>query len=222
MVPLIDNQWSGGASDVTGPDYRGLVKRIAIAGGIGAGKTAVSDRLATLGYEVIDADAVAHEVTVRGGPVWQAMRDAFGDGVLGPDGSLDRAFVAEIVFHDATALRRLNRITHGPIGVEIARRLDGAAGAVCFVALPLFRPEHRVVFSLDEAWAVLASPEVSLRRLREQRGFTEVDARARLASQMSNEERTALVDRTIWNEGSLDELHASVDRALVESGVAHG
>ena len=220
-MPLLDNQLTG-ASGVTGPDYRGLVKRIAIAGGIGAGKTAVSDRLASLGYEVIDADAVAHEVTVRGAPSWQAIRDAFGDGVLGPDGSLDRALVAEIVFHDVTALRRLNRITHGPIGLEIARRLDASAGTVCFVALALFRPEHRVVFSLDEAWAVLASPEVSLRRLREQRGFTEVDARARLASQMSNEERMAIVDRTIWNEGTLDELYASVDRALLECGVASG
>ena len=198
------------------------MKRIAIAGGIGAGKTAVSDRLVLLGYGVVDSDAVAHEVTERGRPAWRAMRDAFGDGVLASDGSLDRAFVAEIVFNDATALRRLNRITHGPIGVEITRRLEVAEGAACFVALALFRPEHRAAFSLDEAWAVLARPEVALGRLCAQRGFTEVDARARLASQMSNEERASIVDRVIWNEGSLDELYASVDRALVESGVANG
>jgi dephospho-CoA kinase len=208
--------------EVTGLDYRGRMKRIALAGGIGAGKTAAADRLVALGYRVIDADVVAHQVTANGTPAWRALRDAFGDAVLAPDGSLDRAFVAEIVFHDTTALRRLNRITHGHIGVEIGRRLDDAAGAACFVALPLFRPEHRAAFHLDEAWAVLVGPDIAMKRLCELRGFSEADASARLASQMSNEERMAIVDRVIWNEGSLDDLCARVDEALRESGVTSG
>ncbi len=208
--------------DVTGLDYRGLMKRIALAGGIGAGKSAVTDWLVALGFPVIDADVVAHEVTATGRPAWRALRDAFGDAVLAPDGSLDRAFVAEVVFHDVTALRRLNLITHGHIGVEIVRQLDEASGAACFVALPLFRPEHRAAFQLDEAWAVLVGPDVAMRRLCELRGFSEADASARLANQMSNEERRAIVDRVIWNEGTLDDLHARVDEALRESGIASG
>ncbi len=198
------------------------MKRIAIAGGIGAGKTALGDRLEALGYSVIDADVIAHQITQPGSPAWQALRDAFGDAVLGDDGSLDRAFVAEIVFNDASALRRLNGITHGQIGMEIARQLVAANGPASFVALPLFRPEHRAIFKLDEAWAVLVDPETAVRRLCELRGFREEDARARLANQMSNEERSAIVDRVIWNEGSLDELYAQVDVALRESGVASG
>jgi dephospho-CoA kinase len=128
------------------------MKRIAVAGGIGAGKTAATDRLSSLGYEVIDADEVAHQITEPGQPAWQALRDAFGDAVLSTDQSLDRAFVAQIVFNDASALQRLNLITHGYIGREIVRRLDAATGRAVFVALPLYRPEHRDTFKFDETW----------------------------------------------------------------------
>src|SRR5271170_7026235 len=117
---------------VTGSDYRGTVKRIVIAGGIGAGKSAVAQRLRDLGFSVVDADDVAHDVTSPGSPTLAALVDAFGSAVLEPNGSLDREFVAEVVFHDASALRRLNAITHGPIGVEIARRLDTAEGDAVF------------------------------------------------------------------------------------------
>src|SRR5580700_400000 len=90
---------------VTTSDYRGLMKRIVIAGGIGAGKSAVGDRLRHLGFTVVDADDVAHDVTKPGSPTLSALVDAFGSAVLNGDGTLDRAFVAEVVFHDPTALR---------------------------------------------------------------------------------------------------------------------
>jgi dephospho-CoA kinase len=209
-------------ADVAGRDYRVHVKRIAIAGGIGAGKTALSNRLAALGYSVIDADDIAHQITEKGSPALQALRDAFGDAVLNADGSLDRSFVAEVVFHDASALRRLNSITHGHIGAEIVRQLEQASGEVVFVALPLFRPEHRAVFGFDEAWAVQADPRTAVRRLCDFRGYSREEARARMAQQMTNEERAAIVDRVIWNEGSLVDLYAQVDEALRESGVVRG
>jgi dephospho-CoA kinase len=89
---------------------------------------------------------------------------------------------------------------------------------VVFVALPLFRPEHREAFRFDEVWAVVADPEVALSRLLERRGFDEDDARARLSAQMSNAERESLADRVLWNNGSLDELFAQLDAALVDVG----
>ena len=198
------------------------MKRIAIAGGIGAGKTAVTNRLRDLSFDVVDADDVAHGVTAKGSATWQSLRDAFGDAVLADDGSLDRPFVADIVFSDPSALRRLNAITHGAIGVEILRRLESASGDVVFLAIPLFRPEHRVAFSLSEAWAIMASPEIAQRRLVESRGFSDEDARARLASQASNDERAAMVDRVIWNEGTLVELFEQLDEVLRESSVVRG
>jgi dephospho-CoA kinase len=197
-----------------------MMKRIVIAGGIGAGKSAVGDRLRSLGFTVVDADDVAHDVTSPGSATLSALVDAFGSAVLDAEGSLDRAFVADVVFHDDSALRRLNAITHGPIGVEIIRRLDAADGDAVFAAIPLFRPEHRAAFSLDDVWSVQVSPETALRRLIDGRGFSEVDARARLANQMSNDERALLVDRVLWNEGTLDELSAEVDAALDEAGLS--
>jgi dephospho-CoA kinase len=198
------------------------MKRIVIAGGIGAGKSAISDRLRDRGYTVIDADDVAHDVTAKGSPAFRALVDAFGSAVFSNDGALDRAFMAEIVFNDASALRRLNRITHGAIGLEIVRRLDEATGDAAFVAVPLFRRELRTGFKIDEVWAVQVAPETAVRRLIEGRGFIEADARARLASQMSNDERSAIVDRVIWNEGTLDELYAQLDEALELVGLARG
>lgn len=203
-----------------GDEYRGPVRRVAVAGGIGAGKSAVGARLAALGYAVIDADEIARAVVAKGEPAWIALRDAFGSAVLGEDGEIDRRFLADVVFHDESALRRLNSITHGYIGEAIAAELDGAEGRAAFVLLPLYRPEHRAAFHLDEVWAILVSPDTALERLRTQRGYEETDARARLDAQMTNEERLALADRAIWNEGTIEDLYGQLDAALVESGLA--
>lgn len=208
--------------DVTGGGYRSQVKRIVIAGGIGAGKSAVASHLTGLGWPVIDADEIAHEVTQPGRPAFVALRDGFGDAVLAPDGTLDRAFLAEVVFHDRPALQRLNRITHGHIGTEMVRQLNELTGPAAFVAIPLFRPEHRTLLELDAVWAVLVQPETAIERLCTQRGFSLEDAKARLANQMSNAERTAIVDRVFWNEGSLEELFSQVDVALEENGLTRG
>jgi len=194
------------------------VKRVALAGGIGAGKTVLSERLTSLGWPVIDADVVARLVVRKGEPAWTALRDAFGAAVLTASGELDRKFMADVAFHDASALRRLNQITHGYIGSEIIRELDATDVDTVFVALPLYRAEHRDVFGLDEVWAVLVDPEVALSRLCEQRGFDEDDARARLAAQMSNEERASLADRVLWNNGTREQLFAQLDAALGELG----
>jgi dephospho-CoA kinase len=209
-------------SDVTGGGYRSQVKRIVIAGGIGAGKSAVASHLTGLGWPVIDADDIAHDVTQPGLPAFAALRDGFGDAILTSDGTLDRAFLAEVVFHDRPALQRLNRVTHGYIGAELLRQLQELSGLAAFVAIPLFRPEHRTLLELDEVWAVLVQPETALQRLSEQRGFSPEDARARLANQMSNAERTSIVDRVFWNEGTIEELFAQVDVALEESGLERG
>lgn len=186
-----------------------------MTGGIGAGKTAVTDRLASLGFAVIDADLVARQVVEKGRPAWQALCDAFGAAVLSPEGEIDRKFLADVVFHDTSALRRLNHITHGYIHDELAREVRAVDGDVV-VAIPLYRDEHRATLGLDEVWAVLSQPETAVSRLTSQRGYTEADARARLAAQVSNEERSEVVDRVIWNEGTLGELYAQVDAALSE------
>jgi dephospho-CoA kinase len=194
------------------------VKRVALAGGIGAGKTAVAERLTYLGWPVIDADVIARKVVQKGEPAWRALRDAFGTAVLDGQGQVDRAFLAEIVFHDESALRRLNNVTHSYIGEEIVREVDETIARVVFVALPLYRAEHRANLQLDKAWGILADPATAIERLVSLRGFSEADARARLAAQMSNDERIKIVDRVIWNDGTLEDLYGHLDEALEELG----
>ncbi len=189
-------------------------------GGIGAGKTAVTTYLHGRGAVIVDADEVARDVVRPGEPAWQQLRDAFGDAILLPDRSLDRNFVAEVVFHDRSALNRLNHITHVAIGLAMAAVID-AQGADDFIAiaLPLFRPVHRELFKLDEVWCVWVDPDLARRRLIESRGLTPDDADARLGVQPSNEWRLAQADRSFENAGSLDDLHAQVAKVLAEEGL---
>lgn len=192
------------------------MKRVCVAGGIGAGKTAVTDRLLSLGFSVVDADVVARRVVEKGEPAWIALRDAFGTAVLTPEGDIDRKFLADVVFHDTSALRRLNHITHGYIATGLQADVAAADGPAVFVALPLYRAEHREEFGFDETWAVQADPQIALERLTSLRGFSPEDARSRLGVQISNDERSAMVDRVIWNDGTLDDLYRSLDTALEE------
>ncbi len=196
------------------------MQRIALAGGIGAGKSTVLAHLASRGHFVLDADDVARFVVEPDQPAFRALVDAFGSAILSASHDIDRAFLAAVVFHDATALRRLNAITHGPIGVELVRRLNDATGDAAFVALPLFRAEHRALLSLDEVWAVVSDPSIALQRLITGRQMHPDDAAARLGAQITNDQRVALADVTLWNNGTVDELHAQVDELLMQRGLA--
>jgi dephospho-CoA kinase len=191
---------------------------VAIAGGIGSGKTAVTDKLASLGFSVVDADLIAREVVEKGQPAWRALIDAFGSAVLTPEGDIDRKFVADVVFHDASALRRLNHITHGYIETAMRAQLDAASGDVVFVSIPLYRDEMRAELGLSEVWALEVDPEIAVSRLTSSRAMSEDDARARLSTQMSNEQRRFLADRVIENNGTREELNTAIEQILAEVG----
>jgi len=198
------------------------MKRIAIAGGIGAGKSLACEFLVKKGFSVIDSDDVAHQIVEPEKPAWQAIRDAFGDSVLKSNLTIDREFLAKIIFSNDSARNRLNSITHPAIGIEVLRQIEACTTPAVFVALPLYRVEHRQIFSLDSAWAVLVSPEIAKKRLVEYRGFSESDAQARIDTQVSNELRSSIVDRVIWNEGTPEELERSLNEALLREGLLSG
>jgi dephospho-CoA kinase len=195
------------------------VKRIALAGGIGAGKSTVVDYLRAQGFEAIDADEVYRDLVAPGAPLLASLVDAFGTAVLTPDAGLDRAFLSAIVFHDGSALARLNAITHPPVGREMRRRLGAAAGEAAFAAIPLFRPDHRSDLDLDEVWSIQVSPEIAIERLVVQRSMTEEEARARIAHQIDNEKRGMMADEVIWNDTDRDALRARIDELLRARGL---
>jgi dephospho-CoA kinase len=175
--------------------------------------------LASRGAVVIDADVIAREVVAPRAPAWQALIDAFGAAVLQPDATLDRAFVAELVFNDRSALRRLNSITHTAIGLSMARQLEDARESpLAVVAIPLFGPHHRAALALDEVWCVRVDPAVARQRLIDSRHMDASDAQRRLDSQMTNEERAALADVVIDNANDEGALRQQIDALLAQRG----
>lgn len=196
-----------------------MVKRIALAGGIGAGKSTVVAYLRSVGVVAVDADEVYRELVGRSSPLLHALVDAFGSAIVTPEGELDRRFLATVVFSDSSARARLDAITHPSIGREMRRQLDAATGDVVVAALPLFRPVHRDTLALDEVWSIQVSPEIAVDRLVEQRAMTVDEARARIASQVSNDERASLADEVIWNNTDRESLRQRVALMLRERGL---
>ena len=187
---------------------------IGLTGGIGSGKSTVSALLAAKGAVVVDADAIVREVQQPGTPVFAAMVEQFGPGIVAADGSLDRAAVADLVFGDANALADLNAIVHPAVGAEIARRMEALAATdeVVVLDVPLL-VESKNAYPVAGLLVVDVDPEVAVRRLVEHRRMREADVRARMARQAGRDERLARADRVVDNSGTLDDLAAQVDAA---------
>lgn len=185
---------------------------VGLTGGIGSGKSTVSALLAERGAVVVDADAITRELQAPGTPVFAAMVERFGPGIVAADGTLDRQAVADIVFNDAEALADLNKIVHPAVGAEIVQRMSdlSATDEVVILDVPLL-VESDKAYPLAGLLVVDVDPEVAVRRLVEFRGMSEPDVRARMARQATRDERLARADRVIDNSGSVDDLRARVD-----------
>src|SRR3954468_16593815 len=186
--------------------------RVGLTGGVGAGKSTVAKVLAERGAVVIDADAIAREVVEPGTPGFHAVVEAFGDEVVGPDGALDRPKLAGIVFADEAQRGRLNAIVHPLVGERTAQLMAAAPeGAVVVYDVPLL-VESGLADGFDFVLVVEASEPTRLTRLAA-RGMPEDDARRRIAAQATDEQRRAVADEVLHNDGSLDDLRTQVDTA---------
>ncbi|MDQ6614706.1 MAG: dephospho-CoA kinase [Actinomycetota bacterium] len=190
---------------------------VAVTGGIGSGKSTVAALLADRGAVVVDMDRIARQVSASGGAAYQALVGHFGPGVVGPDGVLDRAAIAQRVFSDPDELAALNAITHPAIAaatlarlVELAER--GQAAPPVVLDIPLLTKETKGRYGLAAVVVVDAAIEVAIGRLVQQRGLSEADAQARVRAQASREERRRLADVVVDNGGSRADLEAAVDR----------
>ena len=202
---------------------------IGLTGNIATGKSAVSEMLERLGAEAIDADALVHELTEKGAPVWQAVVREFGpsatlhfdwaqckrrgsghgEGILCSDGSINRKKLGSIVFADEAALRRLEALVHPAVIARTQELIQSSQEPVIVVeAIKLI--ETGMDKNCDALWVVTCSKEQQLARLVEQRGLTEDEAHQRIKSQPPQEEKFALADVVIDNSGSLDETWRQV------------
>lgn len=186
---------------------------VGLTGGIGAGKSVVAQRLAELGAIVIDADRLAREVVEPGTDGLAEIVAAFGPGVLTPDGALDRPAMSRLVFDDPDARHRLEGIIHPRVRARTAELVSAApAGAVVVNDVPLL-VETGQAGAFDLVIVVLADLRKRVDRLVEQRGMSEQEARSRIAAQATDEQRRAVADIVLTNDGTLEDLRAAVDAA---------
>ncbi|WP_326649230.1 MULTISPECIES: dephospho-CoA kinase [unclassified Streptomyces] len=190
--------------------------KVGLTGGIGAGKSEVSRLLVSYGAVLIDADKIAREVVEPGTPGLAAVVDAFGSGILAADGTLDRPKLGSIVFADPDRLAALNAIVHPLVGAR-SMELEGTArpDAVVIHDVPLLT-ENGLAALYDLVVVVDASPETQLDRLVRLRGMAESEARARMAAQATREQRRAVADLVIDNDGPLEQLEPQVRKVWAE------
>ncbi|HEY0237085.1 MAG TPA: dephospho-CoA kinase [Friedmanniella sp.] len=190
------------------------MQRIGLTGGIAAGKSVAADRLAERGAVLIDHDLLAREAVAVGSAGLAEIVEAFGDGVLAPDGSLDRPALGAVVFADPAARERLNGIVH-PVVHRLAAEREAVAatadpGAVVVHDIPLLVETsgqdrfHLVV-------VVHAPAVLRVERLVRTRGMSRADAEARIAAQASDEDRLAAADVVLDGSGDPEELRTQVD-----------
>lgn len=184
---------------------------VGLTGGIGAGKTAVARRLADHGAVVIDADRLAREAVAAGSDGLAEVVALFGARVLDPGGSLDRAAMSRLVFAEPDARRRLEEIIHPRVRARTAELIDSAPpGSVIVNDVPLL-VEAGLAGAYDLVIVVLADEATRVRRLAGDRGMGHDEAYARMRAQATDEQRRAVADVVIVNDGSLADLESQVD-----------
>ncbi len=185
---------------------------IGVTGNIACGKSSVSRLLDEFGATVIDADRVYHELIQSGMPLQDALRDRFGDVVVGADRQIDRKALGAIVFADPAALADLDRLTHPVVVAETIVRIEDARTRIVVVdAVKLY--ESGIAERCDEVWLVICNPEVQLSRLMLRNGIDRADAERRIAAQPPLETKIIQSSRIIDNSSDPEALRAIVTRA---------
>ncbi|MNB98910.1 Dephospho-CoA kinase [compost metagenome] len=184
-----------------------------LTGGIASGKSTVSAMLIQKGARLVDADVIAKGVMLPGHPVLAAVAGHFGQGILLPDGTLNRAALGEIVFSDPAALQKLNSLTHPAIRREIKEQMyaleEEDPQRLIIVDIPLLY-ESKLDNLFDKVLAVYVPREVQLARLMERNGLNPEQAAARLDAQMDIEEKRSRADYIIDNSGESAETEQQV------------
>ncbi len=188
------------------------MKVIGLTGGIGSGKSTISQYLAELGAVVIDADKVGHQAYKPGTPAFNDVVAAFGTDIIDEKGEIDRKKLGAIVFADSESLVRLNHIMHFRMREIIEKMIEDYVkqGVEVVVLEAAILIEANWVSLVDEVWVAAASELAVVKRLKEQRGLDEEQTHARIQSQITMEERAKYASAIIKNDGNLDEMKAQV------------
>lgn len=190
--------------------------RIAITGGIGSGKTAVTDYLESKGYTVIDTDKLSHEITAPGGKSIPYILEHFGSEYIAPDGSLNRAKMRELVYNNPEQMAVLEYGTTRVIIEDtnnIIRECEERGDTVVFVAIPLLFEKGNTE-DYDMIWSVIADLDIRLERVKNRDNFDEAMIRNIFSIQATDEERIARSTDIIDNSSSLENLYSQIDKLI--------
>ncbi len=187
-----------------------MTRRVGLTGGIASGKSTVSAVLADLGAVIIDADVLAREVVAKGTPGLDSVVAEFGTELLTPDGELDRPAMGALVFADGDARKRLEAIVH-PLVFERIVDLEAHAppGVLVVHDIPLLAESGRSG-TFDAVIVVHAPEDLQIERMVNDRGWTEAEARSRIAAQAAAEDRLAIATHVIDNTGTVEDLRRRV------------
>ncbi len=189
-----------------------MTRIIGLTGGIGSGKSTISQMLGDLGAKIIDADKVGHEAYLPETETWQALVAAFGRGIVAADGTIDRKKLGESVFAEPGNLEKLNSIVHPRMYDMIRQRIvdlkNMGVKVIVLDAAVLFEAKWDDL--VDEIWVVTAGEEAVVQRAMSRTGLTEEQIKNRLRSQMSDEERIKRAKVVVHNDGSVPELRTQI------------
>ncbi len=204
-----------------------MIKTIGLTGSIATGKSTASKFLQELGCSVIDGDVVAREV-VKDHRILESIEEAFGNDILDEEGKLHRKKLAQRVFEDQEALKKLNEITHPPIRSRIMKEMDNIKNTKavqedlhCIVIDGALLIEMNLHSWVDEVWVVAVSEEEQRSRLMARDGISKAHASKRIKAQMSTEEKIKYADVILDNTGDPEDLKEQIKRELYRMGLEY-
>lgn len=191
---------------------------IGITGGIGTGKSTVSNILRENGFKVIDADNISKKLMEKGNVSYKKVLNYFGSEILDQSGHIDRSTLASIVFNDSRQLKKLNNLTHSNIFMEIRKQIRNANEKIIFVEIPLLFEEYGNIIGsgieFDKICLVFADKQTQINRIMERNNLTKDEAITRIEAQMPVSEKIGMSDIIIENTGSKEELKNKVNSLL--------
>ncbi|MEK3766727.1 MULTISPECIES: dephospho-CoA kinase [unclassified Solibacillus] len=194
---------------------------IGLTGSIASGKSTVAKMIQSYNLPIVDADQVARQVVEPGSPTLLKIAEVFGQDVISEDGTMNRAKVGNLIFHDETKRQQLNAIIHPAIREEMIRQRDefiSYGEKNVFMDIPLLF-ESKLEHFVEKIIVVSVTEDVQLERLMERNGLTEEEAKARIATQIPVKDKEALADVVIYNNGSLEDTALQLQNVLFEWNV---
>ncbi len=183
---------------------------VGLTGGIGSGKSAAAEEFGRLSATVVDADAIAHELTRAGGAAIGQVRSLFGDEYIDAEGAMNRAKVRALVFRDPAARKTLEELLHPMIRSESERRIAAASGPYVIHVVPLLVESPAYRQRVARVLVVDCPESIQVERVRRRSSISEVEARRVIEAQSKREDRLAAADDVIDNSGSIAALHKQV------------